>query len=58
MTKWTVEVRGALLQTYVIVILYMYRVSSVAVQYERRLHTYVGWLVCLVACMPLVNGIP
>lgn len=50
MTKWTVEVRGALLQTYVIVILYVPSklsfsvVGSMNVDYIRML---VGLLGCL-----------
>jgi hypothetical protein len=50
MTKWTVEVRGALLQTYVIVILYVpsklscSAVCSMNVDYVRML---VGLLGCL-----------
>ena len=35
----------------------VYRVSSVAVQYERRLHTYVGWFAWLLAC-PWLMGFP
>ena len=52
MTKWTVEVRGALLQTYVIVILYVLRVSSASCGAVCSMNVdYVRMLVGLLGCL-------
>ena len=61
MTKWTVEVRGALLHTYVVIVILCVpsklscsAVCSMNVDYVRML---VGWFAWLLAC-PWLMGFP